>query len=55
MKNADLVKFAKYVPLPDENNLALVDAFFFVNQTKIVIKQAPKESETEEGEDVDLK
>lgn len=31
---ADLVKFAKYTPLPDDNNLALMNAYFFVNQTK---------------------
>ena len=34
--NADLVKFAKYEPLPDENNLVLVDSYFFVNNTKVV-------------------
>ncbi len=31
---ADLVKFAKYEPLPDENNVALINAFFFINQTR---------------------
>ncbi|HKI87511.1 MAG TPA: hypothetical protein VKA38_00700, partial [Draconibacterium sp.] len=31
---ADLVKFAKYQPLPDDNNLTLVDTYFFVNDTK---------------------
>jgi hypothetical protein len=31
---ADLVKFAKYNPLPDDNNLTLMNAYFFVNQTK---------------------
>lgn len=31
---ADLVKFAKYEPLPDDNNLTLVNAYFFVNETK---------------------
>lgn len=31
---ADLVKFAKYTPLPDDNNLTLMNAYFFVNQTK---------------------
>jgi len=31
---ADLVKFAKYNPLPDDNNLTLTNAYFFVNQTK---------------------
>ena len=56
LKNADLVKFAKYSPLPDENNLALVDAYFFVNQTKVAVQQTPKSNESEEeGEDVVLK
>ena len=31
---ADLVKFAKYEPLPDDDNLSLVNAYFFVNETK---------------------
>ncbi len=34
LKTADLVKFAKYKPLPDENDLSLVNSFLFVNQTK---------------------
>ncbi len=57
LSNADLVKFAKYEPLPDENNLLLVDAYFFVNQTKIEEKQEAghDESEEQEGDDVVLK
>lgn len=31
---ADFVKFAKYQPLPDENELSLMNAYLFVNQTK---------------------
>ena len=31
---ADLVKFAKYKPLPDDDNMTLVNAYFFVNETK---------------------
>jgi hypothetical protein len=31
---ADLVKFAKYSPLVDDNNQTLMNAYFFVNQTK---------------------
>lgn len=34
LSTADLVKFAKYEPLQDENDLSLVNAFFFVNQTR---------------------
>jgi hypothetical protein len=32
---ADLVKFAKWRPLPDENDLSMAYAYLFVNQTKI--------------------
>lgn len=31
---ADLVKFAKYKTLPDDDNLTLVNSYFFVNETK---------------------
>ncbi|MGV8962670.1 MAG: hypothetical protein ACOH2V_04745 [Candidatus Saccharimonadaceae bacterium] len=31
---ADLVKFAKYKPFNDENDLSLMNSYFFVNQTK---------------------
>ncbi|MDL2223984.1 BatD family protein [Bacteroidales bacterium OttesenSCG-928-M06] len=31
---ADLVKFAKYHPLPEENELSLMNAYLFVNETK---------------------
>lgn len=34
LKLADLVKFAKYKPFPDENDLSLVNSYLFVNQTK---------------------
>lgn len=44
LKLADLVKFAKYQPLPDDDNLALVNAYFFVNETK-------KEEKKSEAED----
>jgi hypothetical protein len=32
---ADLVKFAKFKPLSDENDLSLINAVFFVDQTKL--------------------
>jgi hypothetical protein len=46
---ADLVKFAKYTPLPDDNNLVLDNAYTFVNRTKKeeVIVQAPEKNITE--------
>ena len=31
---SDFVKFAKYQPLPDENELSMMNAYLFVNQTK---------------------
>lgn len=39
---ADLVKFAKYTPLTDDNNLTLINAYFFVNQTKKEEIKAPE-------------
>lgn len=41
---ADLVKFAKYRPLPDDDNLTLVNSYFFVNDTK---KEEPKKTEAQ--------
>lgn len=50
---ADLVKFAKYKPLPDDNNLTLVDAYFFVNGTKIEETKKPVEpDEDKNGEEI---
>jgi hypothetical protein len=54
--NADLVKFAKFEPLPDDNNMALVDSYFFINQTKLVeVVQENKPTDDREGTDVNLK
>lgn len=52
---ADLVKFAKYKTLPDDDNLTLVNSYFFVNETKKVeakkteIAEKAQETETEEN------
>lgn len=54
LKLADFVKFAKFRPLPDENDLSLVNAYFFVNQTKPVEIPNPDEAK-DEGTDVDEK
>lgn len=51
LKLADFVKFAKFRPLPDENDLSLVNAYFFVNQTKPVEIPNPEEAK-DEGKDV---
>jgi hypothetical protein len=42
---ADLVKFAKYKTLPDDDNITLVNSYFFVNDTK---KEEPKKPEITE-------
>lgn len=34
LSTSDLVKFAKYKPYPDENDLSMVNSYFFVNQTR---------------------
>lgn len=43
LKLADLVKFAKYKPFPDENDLSLVNSILFVNQTKVEEVRAESE------------
>lgn len=35
LRLADLVKFAKFEPLQNENDLSLMNAYLFINQTKI--------------------
>lgn len=53
---ADLVKFAKYTPLPDDNNLTLMNAYFFVNQTKKeeAVKPQEKPSMEIKGEEEEV-
>lgn len=56
LKTADLVKFAKYQTLPDDDNMTLVNAYFFVDNTKIEkLPEAPNKSNEEDGEDVEIK
>lgn len=57
LKLADLVKFAKYKPLPDDDNMTLVNAYFFVNDTKKEEKKAetPENIQDNEDEDVEIK
>lgn len=52
---ADLVKFAKYTPLPDDNNLTLMNAYFFVNQTKKEESKAPEKPVEETTPEVENK
>lgn len=50
---ADFVKFAKYHPLPDENQLSLMNAYLFVNQTKKEeVNSTPEENKEEENNDL---
>lgn len=53
LKLADLVKFAKYKPLADDDSLSLTNAFTFVNETKRVVKEdnAKESKELTEGEE----
>lgn len=57
LKLADLVKFAKYQTSPDDDNMTLVNAYFFINDTKPEEKkpETPLEQKDEEGEDVKIK
>jgi hypothetical protein len=54
LKLADLVKFAKYVPLPDDSEITLLNAYLFVNQTKIEeLKLQEKEKSRGESEETE--
>lgn len=51
---ADLVKFAKHKPFTDENDLSMMNAYFFVNQTKqeeLLIDSSVLEEDTKETKD----
>jgi len=50
---ADLVKFAKYTPLPDDHNMTLVNAYFFVNETKKEVEKKPEPEKSGENGDVE--
>lgn len=47
---ADYVKFAKLHPLPDENDLSMMNAYLFVNQTKYVEFVKPAETNEDQTE-----
>ena len=57
LKLADLVKFAKYTPLPDEDSLSLTNAYSFVNETKKEEAKKPEVDDKKEsdGEEVAIK
>jgi hypothetical protein len=45
---ADLVKFAKYTPLPDDHSIVLANAYLFVNETKIEEVKKPENTVEEQ-------
>lgn len=54
---ADLVKFAKHKPLTNENDLSLMNAYFFVNQTKeeeLLLPSGPSSDKDQEEAKDDL-
>ncbi len=55
LSTADLVKFAKYQPYPDENDLSLVNGVFYVNQTREPDPLPTKEELEKMEEDAALK
>lgn len=57
LKLADLVKFAKYQPTPDDDNLTLMNAYFFINDTRPEDKtpETSKESTDDKVEEVNFK
>ncbi|MFR9166101.1 MAG: hypothetical protein ACLVKO_07760 [Dysgonomonas sp.] len=55
LKLSDLVKFAKYKPLPNENDLTLVNAYLFVNQTKIEPPVNENDGENNNGKENEIK
>lgn len=50
---ADFVKFAKYSPLPDENELSLTNAYLFVNNTKKEEIQTETEKKQENNQETE--
>ena len=48
---ADLVKFAKYFPLPDDNHLSFTQACQFVENTKVEVVDAPAKADEAKSAD----
>jgi hypothetical protein len=52
LMTADLVKFAKMEPKPDDNEVSMINAIFFVNQTKFeelkTLEEGKKELQTQQ-------
>jgi len=52
LQMADLVKFAKYEPLPDENQMVYINARLFVEQTKESVIEDSEKGESVETEEM---
>ena len=52
---ADLVKFAKLQPLPNENEICLLNAYQFVNNTKQVLSVMDPDNNKESDEVMKVK
>lgn len=50
-ETSDLVKFAKFSPLPDDNDICLKNAFYFVNNTKLEVVEELEDKEAAEKKD----
>lgn len=55
LKLADLVKFAKFNPLPEENNRSIKNAYAFVDKTKRAVVETSEKEETETDETIPVK
>ncbi len=51
----DLAKFAKFKPLPDENDLSLKNAYNIIENTKLIIEEKEDSEETENNEQIEHK
>ncbi|MDR1666187.1 MAG: hypothetical protein LBS03_00625 [Bacteroidales bacterium] len=50
---SDLVKFAKIIPLPDENETSILDGYLFVNNTKVETIEASEQPGGQAETDID--
>ncbi len=53
LTTSDLVKFARFEPMPDEHDLLMIHAVFFVNQTKIEEMKSLDEQKKEYQENLE--
>jgi hypothetical protein len=51
---ADMVKFAKYTPLPDDHSKTLSDSYLFINDSKVEVEKKPEKSDENKNEEEDV-